>query len=463
MVIGASVAGLLAATALSDAFQQVTVFERDTLPTGPAHRRGVPQDRHLHALQARCVQALDELLPGFRDEIVAAGGVSVDLQLDMHWYLEDYLLKPGRSGIEGIMVSRQLLEWLIRSRVATLPNVTITGATDVAGLVTRGGQVAGVRIRAARTPGAAEETVPADVVVDASGRGSRTPAWLAELGVPVPRTSRVRADLTYVTRPYARRPEQLGGRAGTLTTPYPGTPRNGVVLRTEGERFVVLLAGIAGTEPPLDDAGMLAFAESLACPDIASVIRESEPLGDSVKYTYPESAWHHYETQTAYLGGFLVSGDAFSSFNPVYGQGMTIAALEALALRGLLGGTAGRPADLERRYFRAAGQLVAEAWQTSAANDLRFPEVPGKLSRAERLVGGYVDKYRAAASVDPVLGRTFLRVASMIDKPAKLLSPGHVLRVFRSAGKGVRAGVPARGPRPAGFVHAGERESPDPG
>jgi 2-polyprenyl-6-methoxyphenol hydroxylase-like FAD-dependent oxidoreductase len=187
----------------------------------------------------------------------------------------------------------------------------------------------------------------------------------------------------------------------------------------------------------MDETGLLVFADSLASPDLASVMRESEPLGDPVKYTFPESRWHHYEKLSAYLGGFLVAGDALSSFNPIYGQGMTIAALEALALRGLLGGPT--LASMERSYFRAVGKLVASAWETSTSTDLRFPEVEGKRRPGAALINAYSDRYRAAASVDPVLGKTFLTVANMIDKPAKLLAPGHVLRVFRSAGKAVRA------------------------
>ena len=441
VVIGASVAGLLAAAVLSEFYPQVTVYDRDALPSRPEHRRGVPQSRQLHALHARGARALNELLPGFRNDMIAAGAVTADTQGDAHWYLDDYLLRPVPSGLEGIALSRPVLEWLIRARVTKLPNVTISAATDVAGLAAADDRATGVRIRAARTTGAAGQTVPANLVLDAAGRGSRTPAWLAELGFPAPEISQVRAGVTYVCALYSRDPRQLDGRFGSLVTPYPGKPRGGAVLRLEGDRFVVLLAGMVGTEPPLDEAGMLAFADSLACPDLASVMRESTPLGDPVKYTYPESTWHHYETLDSYLGGLLVAGDAFSSFNPIYGQGMTIAALEALALRGLLRDPPMRAEGLERRYFRAAGKLVADAWETSASSDLRFPEVEGKRRPGAALLNAYGERYRAAASVDPVLGETFLRVANMIDKPAKLLSPGHVLRVFRSAGKAVRAGA----------------------
>jgi 2-polyprenyl-6-methoxyphenol hydroxylase-like FAD-dependent oxidoreductase len=445
VVIGASVAGLLAAAALSEACPRVTLFERDTLPAEPGPRRGVPQSRQLHALQARGVQALNELLPGLRDELVAAGGVVADMQGDAHWYLDDYLLKSARTGLEGIGISRPQLEWMIRSRVAALPGVTITDATDVVRLATADGQVTGVAVRAARTQDAAEEAVAADLVIDAAGRGSRTPVWLPELGLDAPRTSRVRAGVTYVSRMYRRDPKQLDGRFGSLLTPYPGRAFGGAVLRQEGNRWVVVLAGMVGTEPPLDEAGMIAFAETFACPDIAAVMRESAPLTEPLRYTYPESTRYHYENLGDHLEGLLVTGDAYCSFNPIYGQGITITALEALILRGLLTGadigvSQGGPGDLERNYFQAAGKLVDEAWETSASSDLRFPQVEGKRRAGAGLINAYGEKFRAAASVDPVLGETFLRVANMIDKPAKLLSPGTVLRVFRSAGKAVRAG-----------------------
>ena len=270
----------------------------------------------------------------------------------------------------------------------------------------------------------------------------------------------MRAGVTYVTRMYRRDQKQLDGRFGSLVTPYPGRPFGGAVLRQEGERWVVLLAGMVGTEPPLDEDGMIAFADQFACGDIAAVLRESAPLTEPLKYTYPESARNHYEKLGGRLGGLLVIGDAYCGFNPIYGQGITIAALEALILRRLLGategsafegsategsateggGTEGSSAGLARAYFQAAGKLVDEAWETSASSDLRFPEVEGRRRRGAGLINAYGEKFRAAASVDPALGETFLRVANMADKPAKLLSPGTVLRVFRSAGKAVRAG-----------------------
>jgi 2-polyprenyl-6-methoxyphenol hydroxylase-like FAD-dependent oxidoreductase len=273
---------------------------------------------------------------------------------------------------------------------------------------------------------------------------------LQELGREAPRVTRVRAGVTYVTRMYRRDQKQLDGRFGSLFTPYPGRPFGGAALRQEGDRWVVLLAGMVGTEPPLDEDGMIAYADKFASQDIASVMRESTPLTEPLKYTYPESTRRHYEKLGGMPDGLLVIGDAYCGFNPIYGQGITVAALEALILRRLLSPAEARAtearatqdssAGLARAYFQAAGKLVDEAWETSAASDLRFPEVEGERRRGASLLNAYGEKFRAAASVDPALGETFLRVANMADKPTKLLSPGTVLRVFRSAGKAVRAG-----------------------
>ena len=443
VVVGGSVAGLLMASALSEAFESVTIYDRDSLPDNAEPRRGVPQGRHAHALHGRGADALGELLPGFWDDMVAAGGLTGDAQTDVAWYLDGYRLKPARSGLTGMALTRPTLEHLIRRRTAALPNVKIAECVDVTSLLTEDGRVTGVRIRPSGrdtvTADPAEEPVAADLVVDATGRGSRAATWLAELGFPVPRTSQVRAGVVYVSRHYRSEPAQIDGLIGALTTPYPGQPRAAVVLRQEGSKFVVVLAGMVGEDPPMDEAGMLAFADSVDCPEVTEVLRTSPPLNDPVKMRFPASVRHHYEALGRYLDGFLVAGDALSCLNPVYGQGMTIAALEALALKALL--AAGVTEGLPRRYFRATGKLVAEAWSTSAIGDLRFPEAEGKRRPVDRLINAYLERYRAAASVDATLGTAFLRVANTIDPPTRLLSPGRVVRVFRSARK-----APARLP-----------------
>jgi 2-polyprenyl-6-methoxyphenol hydroxylase-like FAD-dependent oxidoreductase len=428
VVIGASIAGLLAARALSEVFPRVTVFDRDVLPDGPDTRRGTPQSRQAHALLARGADALDQLFPGFVAEMIASGAVAGDPQSDFHWYLDGYLLRPAASGLTNIALTRPLVESLIRTRTAALDGVRIAGSRVVTGLVTDQGRVTGVRV----TTGDAgtEESVAADLVVDAAGRGSRAHVWLRELGYPEPPASGVRTDVVYVSRHYRREPHHLDGRIGAAIVGFPGCPRGAAVIRQEDDQFVVLLCGILGVDPPTDDEGMLAFAESLPAPDVADVLRSAKPLDDAAKMRYPASQWHHYEKLARHPDGFLVTGDALCNFNPVYGQGMTIAALEALTLKRLL---ADGPAGLPRRFYTATAKILSQAWALSTGADLRFPQVEGKRPKTDRLVNRYLDRYRVAASADPVLGTAFLRVTNMVDPPTRLLTGGHLLRVFRCA------------------------------
>jgi 2-polyprenyl-6-methoxyphenol hydroxylase-like FAD-dependent oxidoreductase len=434
VVIGASVAGLLAARVLRDTFAQVTVLDRDVLPEGPAARPGVPQGQHAHLLLPGGQQVLEDLLPGFWHELTAAGAVPGDLQRDLHWYLDGQLMRPAESGLIGIALSHPLMEHLIRARVAALPGVQITGATAVTGLLTTPTQdrVTGVRLRQDGAEPAAKD-LAADLVVDASGRSSTAPSWLQELGYPAPPTTQIQTGAVYLTRHYRRDPGQLDGRLGTWTVPFPGHPRSGVLLAQENGQFAVTLAGLLGEEPPPDGAGFLAYAASLPAPEIADIIKTSQPLDEPAQLQHPASRRHHYEKLDRYLTGFLVTGDALCSLNPVYGQGMTVAALQAAVLRQALADGPGP--DLARQFFPAVAKIVDQAWNLSSAVDLRFEQVEGERPRTEGPIPGYPDRYRAAATVDPALGKTFLRVISLVDAPSRMLSPGHLLRVRRSAKK----------------------------
>lgn len=430
VVIGASMAGLFAACALSERYEKVTVYDRDTLPDGPEARKGVPQGKQAHALLGRGVDAMTELLPGFDDDMAAAGAAVFDAQGDSNFYLDGYLLKPEHTGLMAMAMTRPAIEHLARQRVAALDGVEIIGGADVTGLLTSDGRATGVSVQ--RGDDGAEE-VAADLVVDAAGRGSRGVTWLEELGYPVPAETQVRAGVVYVSQLFKADPQ--GGRMATVTTAYPGHHRSGGVLQQEGDTVVVLLTGMVGEDPPIDEKGMLEYAESLEIPDVADFIRESEPLGEPVKMRYPVSRRRHFEKLDRYLGGYIVTGDALCSFNPVYGQGITVAALEALEIRSLLAAS-DDDTDLSRRFFRETAKVTAMAWMMSAAADLRYPQAEGKRLPMDWVFHSYMDLYRAAATIDPGLGKAFIRVMYMLDSPARLLSPSLALRVFRQARKG---------------------------
>ncbi|MEU5381120.1 anti-sigma factor antagonist [Streptomyces sp. NPDC005968] len=431
VVIGGSIAGLLAARALHDRFDKVTVVDRDTLPDTAAPRRGVPQSRQLHGLLASGTAALEELLPGITQELADGGAPRGDLQKDALWYLDGHLMRQAESGIIGIAPTRPLLEHVVRRRVATsLPGVTVMDACEVTGLVTdrRGDRVSGVRLH---QPGvnAQEYEMPADLVVDASGRGSRAGVWLPQLGFPTVSQSTIRVDMVYVHRHYRSEPGLLDGKLAVSFTASPGQPRSANVLRQEGGRFALALTGMLGEEPPTDPDGMLAFAESLGAPQIVEIMKTAEPLSEPAKMRYPQSVRRHYEKVDRHPEGLVILGDALCSFNPVYGQGMSVAAMEAVLLSSLLREGV---ENLPRRFHRSAAKLLDTPWALSAGGDLRFPEVEGKRTPIDKLMNRYLDRYRRAATVDAGLGRTLLGVINLLEPPTRLLSPSLVLRTLRT-------------------------------
>lgn len=413
--MGASMGGLLAARALGGVAERVTVLDRDRLPDGAVARRGVPQSRQAHVLLAKGAAVLGEMFPGFAAEMVAAGVPVGDAHADCRWYLEGHEMRRAPSPLPVYGVSRPLLEHLVRRRVRALPDVEIVDGAEVTGLL-HDGRVRGVRVRRDGVDGEIE----ADLVVDAGGRGTRMPVWLRGLGYGEVPSSTVRTQLVYTSRHYRYTPG--GDDFAVVMEPFPGMPRTGITLRQEGDRVVLLLAGMLGDEPPMDDAGVRRFAETLPGPEIRDFLGTAEPLDDPVRMRYPSSVRHHYERMPRRPEGFVALGDALCSFNPIYGQGITVAALQARLLSG----------DTER-YFTRAARLLVNPWLLATGGDLRFPEVKGRRRLIDRPLHGYLSRYRAAAARDATLGAAFLRVSNMLAAPTHLLAPALALRVLRGS------------------------------
>jgi hypothetical protein len=285
--------------------------------------------------------------------------------------------------------------------------------------------VTGVRLHG---PDNLPSEIPADLVVDASGRGSRTPAWLSGLGYQAPAAERVEVGLGYATRIYRLRPGALGTDLMILTAGTLANPRYGVLAVIEGGQHMLTLAGICGDYPPTDPAGFDEFVASLPTADIAAAVSGADPLDDPVPFRFPASVRHRYERLTAFPAGLLVIGDAVCSFNPVYGQGMTVAAKEAAALRAELARGA-RPDA--RRYFLGVAAAIDGAWDIAVGSDLAFPQVAGKRSAKVRLVNAYLPRLHAAAVRDEALAAAMIRVIGLKDRPEGLLRPDRVLRVAR--------------------------------
>ncbi|MBW4643136.1 MAG: 2-polyprenyl-6-methoxyphenol hydroxylase-like oxidoreductase [Goleter apudmare HA4340-LM2] len=428
IIIGASMGGLLAARALTDYYQQVTLLEQDIFPAPGLNRKGVPQDRHTHGLLAKGREVLEHFFPGITQELEAKTAVIGDVLQLSRWFAEGGYLQRNYSGLKGILVSRPLLEAQVRQRLLTLPNVKVIENCNVLGLVATEDhtRVTGVRLKHQGNSNA-EEILNAELVVDASGRRSLSPVWLETLGYEKPHEKQVKVNISYTTRIYSRQPEHIqGDQAVIVTASYPSW-RSGVLLAQEQEHWIVSIGGYFSDRAPTDEQGFLEFAKSLPTPDIYEVIKDAEPLSEPTLYKFPSSQRRCYEKLKRFPQGYLVFGDAICSFNPVYGQGMTITALEAIALQDCLSKGS---QNLARRFFQAASKVVDIPWSMAVDGDLRIPQVQGKRSLMVRFINWYIGKLQVAAQQDLKVAIAFTKTVNLIAPPATLFSPWIVFRVL---------------------------------
>ncbi len=434
VVIGGSIAGLMAARILSDHFAQVTILERDPVDAMPQARKGQPQVRHLHALLAGGLDVMTAYFPGFEQTLEAAGAQIGDGEY-LRWYGYGGYRMAGATGVPGVFASRPLIEWCVRQRVLALPNVTLRDEIGVEALQMTADNrcVTGVQI-VHRREEKRREVLSAELVVDASGRGSSMPKWLTELGCAAPEESTIKAGIGYATRLYARQPGN-GPVTGYYITPdAPDGLRGDGAFPIEGDRWIVTLAGYLGDHAPTDDAGFLAYAATLPTSDIYDLIRTAEPLTEVMVHKYPSSLRRHYETLKRFPERLLVLGDAMCSFNPIFGQGMTVASKEAAALDALL--RERRSLDgLWKPFFKAAATIVAVAWELTAGEDFRYPAAEGKRPAGLALINAYVGKMHRATHHDMEVYRAFLRVAHLQAPPTTLMHPKIMWRVLRAPEK----------------------------
>jgi 2-polyprenyl-6-methoxyphenol hydroxylase-like FAD-dependent oxidoreductase len=432
VVLGASISGLLAARVLAEQFESVTVVERDELDESPRGRRGVPQGQHLHGLLMRGSQVLDDLLPGFLDEFVAAGAEQFDgtdlsrLYLSMNGHV---LVRTGDAKELTIYgSSRPFLEGHIRRRVLALDNITLLDGHDVTDVTSVPSRERVTGVRVAPHVGGAEHELPADLVVDTTGRGARTPAFLQRLGYSRPFEEKVTVHLKYSTQVF-RLPEEALHEGAFLVTAVAGRASGLAMARCENDTWMLTLAGMAGIDPPDTFEGIIDFAADMLPAHAIEALRSATPLAAPSRYGYPSSRWYRYDRLRRHPDGLIALGDAVCSFNPVYAQGMTVAALQALALRDSLArGTTNLPA----RFYRASAKPIRQAWQQVMGTDLSLPEIEGTPPLSTRLINPYVERVLSAAEYDPLAMQAFMRVAWLMDPAPALLRPTIIARAMRA-------------------------------
>jgi 2-polyprenyl-6-methoxyphenol hydroxylase-like FAD-dependent oxidoreductase len=432
VVLGASMGGLLAARVLRDHFRRVTVLERDRLPEIGAPRKGVPQDRHAHALLARGSQILESMFPGFGSDMKLLGAQVATVLRDGVFVLDGQRL-PRQDGDEmtSVLCTRPLLEGYVRQRLLEEGRIRIRERCEATGLLGDFQTVRGVRLRDLDAEHD-EEFLEAELVIDSTGRGSRFPLWLEAMGHRRPERERVEVDLGYVSALYERGPGKLNDRLAAMVSVAPPGRRSGVALAVDHERFIVTLCGYLGEHPLADHGSMREFARGLPSADLAELLDGAVPRSEPIAFKYPHSQRMRYERVRGYPAGALAFADSLCSFNPVYGQGMTVAALQAEALDRLL---ARQDAfDLPRRFYREAARIIEGPWSMSTGADLRYGEVEGPRSAVGNVMNAYFGRLLRAARKHPPTARRILRVLQLVDAPSALLNPALVARALLTGG-----------------------------
>ncbi len=427
LVIGGGMTGLFAARVLADYFGRVTVIERDELPDSPRPRKDVPQSRHVHVLLLRGVQILRARFPGLEEELLALGAPPISWLKDTAALSGGGWLPRFDSDLNGYSASRYLLEWLARKHLRRRENIHFRPGHRVIGLAANSdntGVTGAVCIADGR-----QQTLHANLVVDASGRSSRLPRWLEELGYSAPPESTVNADVAYATCWY-NIPDgwQTDWKMVLLATHFPDISGGAVIQPVEGRRWIVTLVGYAGDHPPTDETGFAEFARRLAGPQVWEAVRAAEPLTGISGYRRTENHWRHYERLKQWPQGLIALGDAVCAFNPVYAQGMTVSALSAEILDSVL--SKDRTAGLGLAFQKKLAKMLQTPWQLATSDDFRWAgRNAGDATFLDRFMHRYLEHVLDRIH-KPDVCLTFFNVAHLISPPATLFRPGIALPIL---------------------------------
>ena len=442
VVLGGSLAGLLAARVLSDHFEKVTLIERDVYPETPQTRRGIPQANHVHGLLLRGRQVLEELFPGLQDEMIAEGAPLLDMANDISWYTRAGWGIRFPSDFKVLAFTRPLLDFHVRRRIAENPRIKIMDNTEVLRLLPHSifqNRVSGVLVcpRAADSDRRVAKAIGADLVVDATGRASRAPRWLTELGYEPPEEMVVNAHLGYASRLY-RIPENFNGdwTCAYVQSAPPQRKRGAILFRVEGNRWLVTLVGGGRDYPPSDDAGFLEFARGLPVSTIYDAMRSAEPITPIKTHRGTENRLRRFERAQQLPDNFLLLGDAVCAFNPVYGQGMTIASLGAVTLRECLHEQERRYRDgsltgLSSRFMKQLAKVNKAPWLLATGEDYRYHETDGgSATLMTKFMHRYMEHVLDLSTRVVEVRKVLMEVFNILTPPTALFQPRVLFRVL---------------------------------
>lgn len=426
IVVGASMAGLLTARVLADGFQTVTIIERDSLSDTPTPRRGVPQGRHIHTLLKAGRATLEDLLPGYGEKLLSAGGVQIDMMSDLLHYQNGDFLADGSSRLPAYYATRPLFEQIVQRQIRNTERVELrTGCQCIDYIVNDDGtDVQGIKTK---HDGGKQAVLRADLVVDATGRTSKTPAWLEDNGYEKPPLDEVEIDVAYSTV-FGDRPSD--DRRALVVDPTNSQMRGVGAFPVENEQWILTYFGIGEHKPPTNPEKLREFSANLPGPDPIEFLDTQPRFSDGIDhYPFFSNRRNRYEELDRFPDGLVVIGDAISSFNPIYGQGMSVAALEVLTLHHTL--ATGELDDLALRFFDRIEKIVNTAWSMAVGADSQYPQTTGPEPRGTAFFNWYLDRLATKAQTNGALREAFYRVYNMENNPLTLLSPGIIWQVLK--------------------------------
>lgn len=411
IVLGGSISGLTTAGVLSKHFKKVILLERDTYPTQPENRSGVPQAHHLHLFLQRGQQVLEKIFPGIIGEFSKNGSEVIDAGERFIFLVPGGWLPRKSFGVTLLPASRGLIDHLIRKELEKKSNIQILQQTEILGLVSHEDRVS------VKT---AKQEFDADLIVDCTGRQSKVIKWLTEIGYEPPKEKFVNSHLGYASRLYERPPKATFPWDGIgVQADPPRCNRGGAILPVEGDRWMVTIGGGNKEYPPADEAGFNAFIDSLGCKSFTEAVAKSKPISKIYLYRQTENRWRKLEDLKRFPANLIMLGDAVSTFNPVYGQGMTMATLGADLLDRCLNSE-----FTPLKFQKLLAKQNQNAWMSATSEDFRYSLTEGeKPSPAIKLIHGYMGRVQRLSATDYETAKTFYQVLHMIEKPTALFKP----------------------------------------
>ncbi|PFW55073.1 glutamate synthase [Bacillus cereus] len=430
IVIGGSLAGKLAAKALSTTFKEVIIIEAGEKWDGKASRKRVPQCNHPHVLLKGGEKAIEELFPNITNELIEAGSIVNNFTRDLKWHQFGLWKQPFIGEVHMIQQSRLLLEWHIQKRIDQILNITIKYETLVKGLLVdvKIHKVCGVKVKCLET--GMQEEIHADIIVDASGFGSKSIAWLREYNIEV-QEEKVRIDLFYATRMFKLHENEKLDCCNMLMSPsFPDNPYGVLIQTIEDNRYFVTFSGYANEKAPQTDDEFYDFAENLSISNVTDFLNKAEAISDIKTYKIPYQVRRRFDLVTHLPEGLLVVGDAHCRFDPVFGQGVSVAAMEAHQLQLLLQRKQKLDKAFTKQFYKETTHVIQTPWEMTTTEISRHPQLKRKLSIKQKFQLWYTKQIYQLSATDSDIYIRLVRVMNLIRSPLHLFHPKVLLAVL---------------------------------